>query len=84
MKAAQSHGLSVPEDLSVVSYGDIPRAATAQPPLTTVGGDFIDTGSVVTRTLIDAIDGNLENPIRSVIDLNLVTRKSTGPPRKES
>ncbi|MCA9433314.1 MAG: LacI family DNA-binding transcriptional regulator, partial [Candidatus Omnitrophica bacterium] len=80
MKAAQEHNLSVPEDLSVVSYGDIPGAATAQPPLTTVGGDFVEIGAAATRMVIDMIEGELKEPVSSMIDLHLVLRKSTAPP----
>ena len=35
----QERGLSVPEDLSVAGFDDVPEAATSRPPLTTVHQD---------------------------------------------
>jgi len=36
MQALREHGLRIPEDVSVIGIDDIPQAAHAHPPLTTV------------------------------------------------
>ena len=80
MRAALGHGLSVPGDLSMVSYGDIPIAALSRPPLTTVGGQFVDVGANAARTLIDLIEGKDNSPVRYTIPLDLILRESAGRP----
>lgn len=82
MRAAQDHGLEAPGDLSMVSYGDIPLAALSHPPLTTVGGNFVDVGAHAARTLIDLINGKENSPVRHKIPLRLIVRKSTAPPKE--
>ena len=44
LEEARRRGLSVPRDLSVVAYNDIPDAARSDPPLTTVDGMGIAEG----------------------------------------
>ena len=40
----KKHGLSVPEDISVIGYDDLPIANQLTPPLTTIRQDRIDLG----------------------------------------
>ena len=44
LHAAQNAGLSVPADVSVVGFDDIPEAAHFTPPLTTIRQDFVSLG----------------------------------------
>jgi DNA-binding LacI/PurR family transcriptional regulator len=82
MKGAQDNGIEVPEDLSVVGYGDIARAALSRPPLTTVGGRFTEMAAEACRTLISMIESGVEEePFNRVIEVELVVRGSTCRPR---
>lgn len=80
MRAALDHGWSVPGDLSMVGYGDIPIAALSRPPLTTVGGSLIGVGAQAARNLIDLIEGIADSPVRYTIPLKLIVRESAGRP----
>jgi DNA-binding LacI/PurR family transcriptional regulator len=51
LAGAHELGLSVPEDLAVIGVDDIPTAAFAISPLTTVAFDF----SLATRALAEAV-----------------------------
>ncbi len=46
-------GLSVPDDLSVVGFDDVPMAAMVAPPLTTISLPTSDVGAVAVAMLRD-------------------------------
>jgi DNA-binding LacI/PurR family transcriptional regulator len=76
MSAAQSAGLRVPVDLSVVGFDDIPGSAWTNPPLTTVRQPIVEKGKLAARILIQRMNGKaVESP--SPLRTNLVVRKST-------
>jgi len=77
--AARERGLRVPEDLSVTGFDDVPAAAHADPPLTTVRQPLVEKGRAAARLLLDLI---AERPTRHVdLPADLVVRASTAPPR---
>jgi DNA-binding LacI/PurR family transcriptional regulator len=81
LHALHESGRSVPGDVSVVGYDDIPEAAHLLPPLTTVRTDFAEIGTRSLRLLLDRIDGPGERPrVDTLVPVNLVVRASTGPP----
>ena len=73
---AQDLGLSVPGDLSVVGFDDLPMAAQARPPLTTVRQPLQDLGAAAVRLLVDLAEGQ---PVRlpAPFPTQLVVRDST-------
>ncbi len=78
---ATERGLSVPEDVSVVGFDDIPAAAGANPPLTTVRQDHAEKGLLAGRMLISQLRGE-DGPGAEPLATNLVLRGSTSPPRR--
>jgi LacI family transcriptional regulator len=80
MAAAQAAELSVPADLSVVGYDDIPLAQHLLPPLTTVRQDTYATGRRAAEVLIGEIEGSSLRQ-RILIQARLSVRASTAPPR---
>ncbi|MFJ4277097.1 LacI family DNA-binding transcriptional regulator [Streptomyces massasporeus] len=81
LHALHESGRSVPGDVSVVGYDDIPEAAHFLPPLTTVRTDFAEIGTRSLRLLLDRIDGPGERPRSdTLVPVDLVTRASSGPP----
>ena len=55
--ALRDHGLTVPEEVSVVGYNDIPSASFSNPPLTTIRQDIYQAGRVLVSKLMQIIDG---------------------------
>jgi len=78
MSALHERGLGVPEDCAVVGCDDIPMAAHAIPPLTTVHIPFYETGETAVRLLLDVIAGRSDRPKRVLLPVRLVCRGSCG------
>jgi LacI family transcriptional regulator len=78
LSALRERGLAVPEDVAVVGCDDIPLAAHAAPPLTTVHVPFYETGETAVRLLLDTIAGEVERPRRVLLPVELVVRESCG------
>jgi LacI family transcriptional regulator len=72
--------LSVPADVGIVGYDDVPLAALVTPSLTTVRQPAREMGRMACRLLLERIAGRA---VTSEIDLaaELVVRESVGPPR---
>ncbi|AMW08688.1 LacI family transcriptional regulator [Streptomyces qaidamensis] len=81
LHALHEAGRSVPGDVSVVGYDDVPEAAHFLPPLTTVRTDFAEIGTRSLRLLLDRIDGPGDRPrVDTLVPVDLVVRASSGPP----
>ena len=80
-QAAAAHGLSVPEDLSVVGVDDLSLVAEALwPPLTTVALPHAEIGRLAAEQLVAAITGSGDAGQHAVVRCPLVERASVGPP----
>jgi DNA-binding LacI/PurR family transcriptional regulator len=76
LRALWETGRSVPDDISVVGFDDIPEAAYLIPPLTTVQQDFTAVGQRAIEILRSAITD--EPAPESLINPTLVVRGTTG------
>ena len=57
MEVARSLGLSVPEDLSVIGFDNVPESALTTPPLTTISQPIQQMGFEAMKFLLDLING---------------------------
>jgi DNA-binding LacI/PurR family transcriptional regulator len=74
IEAARDRGIAVPADLSVAGFDDVPEAASATPPLTTVRQPHRTKGSEAVRLLLEAPESE-----SVVLPTELVVRASTAP-----
>jgi DNA-binding LacI/PurR family transcriptional regulator len=81
VEAAKERGLSVPDDISVVGFDDVPSAASATPPLTTVHQDHAEKGLLAGRMLVSQLREE-DGPNLELLPTRLVVRGSTAPPRE--
>jgi DNA-binding LacI/PurR family transcriptional regulator len=79
MHAFAASGISIPGDVSVVGFDDIPEAEHFTPPLTTVRQDFAALGRAVMATLLELINDETDDTVERP-DPVLVVRASTAPP----
>lgn len=81
MKAAHQKGISIPRDLSVAGFDDVPLARQTWPSLTTIRQPTQAMAETAAKLLIARIRGNgdkLED-FERVLESELVIRSSTGP-----
>ena len=74
-------GVSVPEQLSVVGFDDIPLAAMVTPPLTTVSLPTVEAGEAAVEVLLERLQSrDAVQPTVRKLPAKLVVRSTTGPP----
>lgn len=78
LRALREAGKRVPEDIAVIGYDDLPFAARADPPLTTVRQPIDRAGLVAAETLMDFILEPDSSPRRVILPTELAIRKSCG------
>ena len=77
--AFREAGRSVPQDISVVGFDDVPVAVFSNPALTTIRQPLQQMGQLAAKTLIDQIEKKAEFQSEIVIEPELIVRASTGP-----
>jgi DNA-binding LacI/PurR family transcriptional regulator len=76
IRAVEEAGLSIPSDVAVIGFDDIPAASLAHPPLTTVQQDYRLAGEVLVDTLLTLIEG--KSAESKTLPAKLIVRKSCG------
>lgn len=87
LKAARDSGISVPEQMSLCAYDDLPLAPYTIPSLTTAATNFDELTDRTIKDILELIEEKLEGDSKEselVIDRfihqpRLIARKSTGP-----
>lgn len=77
MKVAHERGLSIPDDLSVAGFDDIPLASYLWPSLTTIRQPIQRMAQAAADLLITQLDDN-GKAIERIIHSELIIRESTG------
>jgi DNA-binding LacI/PurR family transcriptional regulator len=77
IRALNEKGISVPGEVSIAGYDNMPEAAYFQPSLTTVVNDFEQAGRHCLEYLVRLIRNPQASPRQMVIKPKLVCREST-------
>jgi DNA-binding LacI/PurR family transcriptional regulator len=81
---AAEHGLTVPQELSVIGFDGIEATAWTQPALTTVEQPIVD----IARTAVEALKSLIDEPDQALPDYvfrpRLRVRSSTALPREQA
>jgi LacI family transcriptional regulator len=78
MRGAIDQGKTVPDDISVIGFDDLPISLTNMPALSTVRQPIHDLGVAATQLLIQIINGEAEEPQRITLPTELVIRETSG------
>lgn len=77
LKTLKKEGLSVPEKVAVIGFGDEDIAKMVEPPLTTVRQPGKEMGRVAMQTLIDKINNVPTQKREHKLEANIVVRETT-------
>lgn len=80
LNECRNSGLSVPRDISIVGFDDLPISQYTLPQLTTIRVPAVEMGRAATEAVIQAIDGAGEVP-RQELETELVVRGTTAAPK---
>ncbi|MDN3021721.1 LacI family DNA-binding transcriptional regulator [Streptomyces sp. S.PB5] len=83
-QALAERRLSVPDDMSVVGFDDLPEARWASPALTTVRQPLSEMAATAMRLLVRMMEGERPEGTRTELSTRLVERASTGRPRGQA
>jgi LacI family transcriptional regulator len=78
MQAFHTAGVSVPQDIAIVAFDDLPPAKRANPPLTTIRQPIRRLGISLVNNLLDIIENGPLPPRRIIFETELVVRESCG------
>jgi len=78
IRAIREKGLSVPEDIAVIGFDDIPSLPPSEVELTTVRQPIIQIGAKAVELLFDLIKTGANSPNNIILDTELVIRSSCG------
>ena len=79
LRAIHEAGLRVPQDLSLVSFDDLPLASILTPPLTTVHQPLHELGMAAADLLLNRLESPDEHqPSHVRLPTHLVVRESSG------
>lgn len=76
------HNIKVPEEISVVGYGDITQASYFRPMLTTIKEPYYDIGAVSIRRILKVLQGEKVEEQTIVLPVQLIVRDSCSSPIK--
>ncbi|MDX3533575.1 LacI family DNA-binding transcriptional regulator [Streptomyces sp. MB09-01] len=79
LRALHEARRSIPGDISVVGFDDIPEAAYFTPPLTTVRQDFGELGRRALELLVEELEGVAHTRTHVRTPPEMVLRRSAGP-----
>ena len=77
VRAFLSHGIRVPEDVSVIGFDDIEMSRYLVPPLSTIHVDKKQLGHVAVERLLKTMEPGEHLPIRIEVSTSYVERGTT-------
>jgi LacI family transcriptional regulator len=77
LRAIQEAGISVPNDVALASFDDLPATARTNPPITTVRQPIKRSGMVAVETLFDILQSDIHPPRHIILPTELIVRSSS-------
>ena len=77
MHALQKLGRSIPDEVAIVGFDDIPAASLSSPPLSTVRQDSRKAGEALVEAAVEAVEYGTARS--QLLPVKLVVRESSRP-----
>lgn len=78
LKALHDAGVTVPEEMSVVGFDDLPAAIVVEPFLTVAFQPAYEMGRRATKRLLECLDGQVTDGIQEIVlPVSIIERRST-------
>lgn len=84
MDALKQRRIRIPQDISLVGFGDYRLTSYTIPPLTTVHQPVHELGQRAAETLLKLIEGGTQEPVQIALRASLIIRDSTTNPGREN
>lgn len=78
LRALRQSNISVPDEIALVGFDDLPTSATSDPPLTTIRQPIRRMGNLAVDMLLDIINEGIAPPRRLVLPTELIIRQTCG------
>ncbi len=76
IKEAKKYGISVPEQMAVVGYDDVPAAEVIEPTLTTVRQPKLEMGDYAINMIVDKLEGRESSTKHKELQTKFIIRES--------
>jgi LacI family transcriptional regulator len=76
LKAAKKNNISVPTELSIIGFGNVPLTEYSDPELTTMHTDLVGVGMEAAKVLISLINGKTIRKKERVYSMEIIERES--------
>lgn len=84
VETARRRGISIPDELSVVGFDDVPIAAYSDPPLSTFNQRGGEAAHIVADMVVQCLGQGMDAVVPRLIEAEFVSRRSHGPAPKGS
>jgi DNA-binding LacI/PurR family transcriptional regulator len=82
LNALRTHGIKVPDEISIIGFDDLDFAELISPPLTVIARDARHQGAQAMELMIEQLEsGSINPPKHSMVDVQLIERGSCATPR---
>jgi LacI family transcriptional regulator len=78
MRAIKESGLKIPQDIAVIGFEDSWLASHADPPLSTIRINKEYIGEIMTKRLMEMLEGELSQGFKMLLEPELIVRQSCG------
>jgi len=83
IRALREAGLTIPEDMSIAVFDDLPKGWILDPFLTAVAQPAYEIGKRAAEMMIERLTGDVPAEARTIVlPSEMITRRSTAPPRQ--
>lgn len=78
IQAIREANLTIPDDIAIVGFDDLPPAIIADPPLTTIRQPVNQSGILAVEMLIDLLETGSDMPRHTILPTDLIIRATCG------